>query len=109
VAPVVSEHGGLVAVPSGPLLLPDGCSAIRALSLDEVSAIRERFNDLNPYDRSVVPVLLKLEATATCLAVSAKRYALYDLDEGGEPQFLEDHPPSERGLGQLLAPETSNA
>ena len=105
-APAVTELGGLIACPGGPVRLHGG-EATRALSVAETEAIRQRFESLNPYDRPVVPSILKLEATATCLSVSAKRYALYDLDDDGEPHFLEGHPPSEHGLGQLLSPDGS--
>ncbi|MGD0894583.1 MAG: hypothetical protein ABSA08_00970 [Acidimicrobiales bacterium] len=101
---VCSERGGLVACPGGPARLPDGSEAVRALSFDQVESIRHRFAALNPYDEEVVPSILKDEATAMCFAISAKRYALYRLDEAGEPIFLEEHPPSEHGLGQLLNP-----
>jgi hypothetical protein len=102
---VASEHGGLVACPGGPYVLPDGSAAIGALSYGQVEEIREIMNRLNPYDRSTVPDILKLEATATCFAISAKRYALYDLDDGGIPVFLDDHKPSESGLGHYLNPD----
>jgi hypothetical protein len=36
--------------------------------------------------------------------VSAKRYAVYTLDDDGEPVFDQDHPPSEHGLGHFLNP-----
>jgi DNA-binding phage protein len=69
-----------------------------ALPSSEVEAIRERFASLNPYDRSVVPgSVLKLEdenflddkreerCSLMALAVSEKSYALFALDERGEP------------------------
>lgn len=101
---VATEEGGLLACPGGPERLPDGTEAVRALSYAQVESIRRTINALNPFDRDAVPEILKLEATATCLAVSVKRYALYDLDEEGEPVFLDDHLPSENGLGHFLNP-----
>lgn len=101
---VATEEGGLLACPGGPERLPDGTEAVRALSYTQVESIRRTINALNPFDRDAVPEILKLEATATCLAVSVKRYALYDLDEEGEPVFLDDHLPSENGLGHFLNP-----
>jgi hypothetical protein len=101
---VCSEPGGLVPCPGGPEHLPDGSEAVRALAFNQVEDIRNRFEALNPYDEDAVPSILKDETTATCLAISAKRYVLYDLNEAGNPVFLEDHPPSEHGLGQLLNP-----
>jgi hypothetical protein len=101
---VCSARGGLVACPGSPERLPDGSEAVRALSFGKVESIRRRFAALNPYDEEAVPSILKDEATATCFAISAKRYVLYDLDEAGEPVFPKKHPPSEHGLGQLLNP-----
>ena len=86
---VCSESGGLVPCPGGLERLPDGSEAIRALSIDQVEALRERFKALNPYDQDAVPgSILKDEATAMCFAVSAKRYALYKIDKDGGPVFL---------------------
>ena len=102
---VCSEEGGLVSCPGGPERLSDGSAAVPALSFDQVEAIRGRFEAPNPYDQDAVPKsILKDEATANCFAISAKRYCLYDLDDAGEPVFLEEHPPSKHGLGQLLNP-----
>jgi hypothetical protein len=101
---VATEEGGLVACPGGPYRLPDGTESIRALSRVEVEAIRERFNEINPFNPHAVPDILKLEAEATCLAISVKRYALYNLDKRGDPIFLKDHPLSENGLGHFLNP-----
>jgi hypothetical protein len=101
---VASPDGGLVACPGGPLRLPDGREAVLALSYDEVEAIQARFNALSPYDPTLVPNLLKLEAEGLCYSISAKRYAIYTLDDDGEPVFDPDHPPSEHGLGHFLNP-----
>ncbi len=80
-----------------------------ALSSTQVEAIRDRFNALNPYDRTAVTQILKHEAEGLCLAISAKRYALYNLDDQDEPNFLVDHPPSEHGLGHYLDPADPSA
>jgi hypothetical protein len=102
---VCSKEGGLVSCPGGPERLAHGSEAVLVLSFEQVEGIRKRFDALSPYDPGAVPgSILKDEATAACFAISAKRYTLYDLDEAGEPVFLEDHPPSEHGLGQLLNP-----
>jgi hypothetical protein len=58
---VSSREGGLVACPGGPHRLPDGRRAVRALSWDEVDAVRESIDRLNPYARDAVPSLLKVE------------------------------------------------
>ncbi|MGO8870618.1 MAG: hypothetical protein ACLQPH_04315, partial [Acidimicrobiales bacterium] len=101
---VATEEGGLVPCPGGPEHLPDGTEPVRALSYTQVNSIRRRFGALNPYERDAVRDILKLEATANCFAVSAKRYALYDLDSNGDPVFGPDHKVSEHGLGHFLNP-----
>jgi transposase len=89
-----------------------GKAAIKALSWDEVEALRQRFAALNPYDRSVVPgSILEIEKENVdadghqrqlwCYAISAKRYALFTLDEQGWPYLIKW---SEHGLGHLLNP-----
>jgi hypothetical protein len=67
----------------------------RALSWSQVDAIASRFAALNPYDKSAVPgSVLKIEddnfdpvtknqRQLHCLAISAKRYALFLLDRRG--------------------------
>ena len=101
---VATEEGGLIPCPGGPERLPDGSEAIYALSHAQVEAIQERFNALSPYDRRAVPQLSTRDARGICYSVSAKRYALYDLDEHGHPVFGEQSKPSEHGLGQFLNP-----
>ncbi len=83
----------------------------RVLTWVEVEALRQRFAALNPYDPTLVPgSILKLEAVNLmegveqelwCFAISAKRYALYSLDEHGKPLLVKW---SEHGLGHLLNP-----
>jgi hypothetical protein len=93
-----SKEGGFAPCEGGKYQLPDGMRAARALPWSEVEAIRERFSSLNPYDRSVLPgSVLKLEdenfldkkreerCPLWCYAVSEKSYALFNLDERGEP------------------------
>jgi hypothetical protein len=128
---VATETGDLIPCPGGSEHTANGTSAIRALSWDDVDAIRDRFTALNPYDRTLVPELLELETEnydgntrrqLWCYGISAKRYALYTQTRGGEPELLahsaldptevtaEDMPepslvkPSEHGLGHLLNP-----
>jgi hypothetical protein len=105
---VATKDGGLVACPGGPEYLADGTAAVRALSFAQVRTIQQRIRELSAYDRLAVPELLKLEATATCYVISAKRYALYDVGEDGVITFTEGHPPSEHGLGQLRNPDPSS-
>ena len=101
---VASDVGGLVACPGGSEVRDDGTKAVRALPLDVIQRIRDRFNALNPFDPVAVPDILKLEHTAKCLAISVKRYALYHLDGNAQPVFLKEHAPSENGLGHFLNP-----
>ena len=128
---VATEKGGLVPCPGGPHAWgtkerkayrgPNARAAkeaIRALSFAQVDAIIDRFTDLNPYDRSIIPdSILKLEdinfdkgvsRQVYCYAISSKRYCLAVLDAHGEPQIARDpkgNPHcSEHGLGHLLHP-----
>jgi hypothetical protein len=100
--------------------------AIAALSWEQVREISERVKQLNPYDRDAIPLsILKIEddnfdrvthdhRQIHCLAISAKRYSLFILDENGNPALLrkgvnnnEDRW-SEHGLGHLLNPTDPN-
>ncbi|MCD0450008.1 hypothetical protein LO762_12510 [Actinocorallia sp. API 0066] len=109
---VADEHGTLIPCPGGPHLTDDGRPAVRALTYSQVEQIRRRFDTLNPYDPDTVPELLKHELSAWCLAISAKRYACYQLRPDGTPRVLDlpdDEPGgmvkhSEHGLGHLLNP-----
>ncbi len=115
---VATEHGGPVPCPDGKH------GVIKALSWQEVRNISDRFDALNPYDRNAVPAaILKIEddnyddpetckhqRQLYCLAISAKRYALFLRDQRGNPVLLrkgvnnnEDRW-SEHGLGHLLNP-----
>jgi hypothetical protein len=115
---VASEKGGLFPCPGGPFELRDGRRAIRALSWQQVDAIAARFRKLSPY-RDKSRSILKIERDnydlgeqrqIYCYAVSAKRYALFLLDENGEPVLLQkgvnnhDDRWSEHGLGHLRNP-----
>ena len=118
---VATEKGGLVPCPDG----SHGTSnepAIKALSWQQVQDISTRFQALNPYDRSAISgSILKIEddnfdpKTRTqrqlyCLAISAKRYALFLMNSKGDPEFLrrdvnnDTDRWSEHGLGHLLNP-----
>lgn len=119
---VATEEGGLVPCPGGPLNLPDGNQAVKALSWAQVRKIAKRFERLNPYNRNVVPgSILKVEdcnfdpkskeqRQVWCFAISAKRYALFLRDEAGYPALLRKGKNdtanhwSEHGLGYLLNP-----
>ena len=117
---VATEHGDVIPCPGGRTGKRRGL--MKALSWEEVDKISNRFADLNPYDRDAVPgSILKIEDdnfdSAThkqrqlyCLAISAKRYALFLRDENGTPVLLrkdvnnKDDRWSEHGLGHLLNP-----
>jgi len=100
---------------------------VRALSWEQVDRIAERFRVLSPYDQSATnESVLKIEKDNRepttnrrrqlwCLAVSAKRYALFVRDADGEPVLLradvnnENDRWSEHGLGHLLNPTDPDA
>lgn len=119
---VATEQGGMVPCPGGSHRTDDGREAVWAHSGKQVEGISKRFAALNPYDRSAVPgSILKIEpdnfdpATGKrrqlwCVAISAKRYALFLRDKKGFPVLLrkgannnEDRW-SQHGLGHLLNP-----
>jgi hypothetical protein len=71
----------------GPVQMPDGAPPVTALSWKDVEGITERFDSLSPYDRQIVPHLLRLtdenldesgaQRQLFGLSIAAKRYALY--------------------------------
>lgn len=77
---VASKEGGAVQ-------MPDGASPINALSWQQVEGIMQRFDSLSPYNREIVPHLLRLtdenfdesgvQRQLFGLSIAAKRYALY--------------------------------
>jgi hypothetical protein len=119
---VATKRGGLIPCPSGSQKMKNGGPAIKALSWTQVEEIATRFAALNPYDRDVIPgSILKIEddnfdpktkkqRQLYCVAISAKRYALFVKDRNGEPELLRkdinNHSDrwSEHGLGHLLNP-----
>ena len=84
---VASEAGGKVQ-------MPDGAPSINALSRKQVQEITSRFASLSPYNRRVVPHLLRLtdenydkngnQRQLFGMSIAAKRYALYTT-ECGQP------------------------
>ena len=121
---VATEHGGAVACPGGPLKMRRRPDAVNALTWAQVREISKGFEALNPYDRRAVPgSFLKIEddnfdpATGKqreiwCVAISAKRYALFLKNRSNLPELLRKGPNgnskdnhwSEHGLGHLLNP-----
>jgi len=118
---VATERGGLIECPGGPYR-KGGKPAIKALSWSQVNAIANRFGALSPYDRAAISgSILKIEddnfdpktgrqRQLWCVAISAKRYALFLRDRRGEPTLLrqdlnnKEDRYSEHGLGHLLNP-----
>jgi hypothetical protein len=84
------------------------------ISWSTVEEIRERFAQLNPYDRAIVPgSILELERENSvdgtpeellCHAISAKRYALYRTHHLKPILRPKTEKWSEHGLGHLLNP-----
>jgi hypothetical protein len=119
---VSTEHGGLIPCPGGHHKLKDGREAIKALSWEQVDEISNRFATLSPYAPDIVRgSILKIEddnrdpkthkrRQVYCLAISAKRYALFTKDRHGVPTLLrqsrnnKEDRWSEHGLGHLLNP-----
>jgi hypothetical protein len=119
---VATEEGGMVPCPGGPDRMKDGREAVKALSWKQVETIAGQFAALNPYDRTAVHgSVLKIEddnfdpktrkqRQIYCVAISAKRYALFLKNEKRAPVLLRDRVNnsedrwSEHGLGHLLNP-----
>lgn len=117
---VATKDGGPVPCPGAKTL--KGKSFVHALSWRQVEEIVSRFEALNPYDRNAIPgSVLKIEGDnfdaktkkqrqLYCLAISAKRYALFSKDRRGCPELLRKGTNndadrwSEHGLGHLLNP-----
>ena len=112
---VSTKDGGLVPCAGGPhrldkYELPGGNAAIKALSWDQVDALRERFEHLNPWRDALGVPFLKLEKENFGMdgereqlytyCISTKLYCLYNLD--GEKLLIRK--PSGHGLGFLQAP-----
>lgn len=115
---VATEHGGMIPCDGGKR------GIVKALTGKQVRNISNQFDALNPYDRDAVPTsILKIEddnyedpetrehqRQLYCLAISAKRYALFLRDKRGNPVLLrkginnKEDRWSEHGLGHLLNP-----
>jgi hypothetical protein len=113
---VATEHGGTIPCAGGER------GVVKALSWEQINEISNQFDDLNPYQRDAIPgSILKIEEDnfdpktkaqrqLYCLAISAKRYALFLQHKHGNPVLLrkgvnnDDDRWSEHGLGHLLNP-----
>ncbi len=119
---IATERGGPVKYPEGPRKKKITTEPLHALSWQQVEGIANRFQSLNPYDRTAVQgSILKIEddnfdpntgeqRQLWCYAISAKRYALFLSGKDGAPELLrgglnsgDDHW-SEHGLGHLRNP-----
>jgi hypothetical protein len=110
---VASENEQLLPCVGGPHNTGDGNEAVKALAWCEVDEIAQLFENLKPYDPGAVPgSVLELEEynfdeptgerrELYCYSISAKRYALYNLEDG-EPVIRKA---SRHGLGHLLNPK----
>jgi hypothetical protein len=124
---VATERGGIIPCKGGNLRTKDGEEGIQALTWKQVDQIAARFEALNPYDRKLIPgSVLKIEEDNSapktgkrrqlyCLAISAKRYALFLMSEHGKPQLLREGINNKKdrwsrhGLGHLLNPTDPEA
>lgn len=119
---VATEQGEIIPCKGGKLLTKEGTEGVRALTWEQIRQIVAKFETLNPYDRKVIPgSVLKIEEdnfdTETgkqrqvyCLAISAKRYALFLKTKSGKPVLLREGTNNKKdrwsrhGLGHLLNP-----
>jgi hypothetical protein len=94
--------------------MPDGADPITALSWAEVQNIVDRFENLNPYNRKIVPgSILKIHKLnwdrnkkrrqLYGYSIAAKRYALYTKTENN----IEIVEPKAHGLGYFYPPKDS--
>lgn len=103
---VATDDGRLIPCPGGGHTDSDGIECVQSLTYRQCAAIRDRFARLSPYDPTLVPQLLKDECRGTCVAVSAKRYVIYDPDPAdGRPRIVAGKF-SEHGLGHVRNPKT---
>ncbi len=118
---IATKNGGPVSC-AGPDQANDERHMTRALSWKQVKSISDRFSSLNLYDRHAIPgSILKIEddnfdpktgkqRQLYCLAISAKRYALFVRRKDGAPVLLRKGVNnnqdrwSKHGLGHLLNP-----
>jgi hypothetical protein len=108
---VASKTGGLTPCPGGKHKMPNGAPAVLAITWEQVEGICATLNQLNPYDKSVVGQILKIEDCNYTrsgrqhqlygFAISAKRYCIYKRQN----RKLQIIKPSEHGLGFLYVPD----
>jgi len=123
---VATKRGGFIPCPGGNLV-KDGVEGVNALTWKQVDQIVKKFEALNPYNRRIISrSILKIEddnfdpktgkpRQIHCLAISAKRYALFALSKNGEPELLREGRGNKKdrwsrhGLGHLLNPTDPEA
>jgi hypothetical protein len=114
---VATEQPGLVKCRNPRSVQKNDCESIKSLSWGQVDEIVQKFGQLNPYDRKIVPgSILKIERDnysekkpsrreqLWTYAISAKRYALFNKIERG--RVIRKY--SEHGLGHLINPSSGN-
>jgi hypothetical protein len=123
---VATKKGGFIPCPGGDTL-QNGVQGINALTWKQVDGIVKKFEALNPYDRQIISgSVLKIEDDnfdpktgkqrhIHCLAISAKRYALFTISKTGKPELLREGKNNKKdrwsrhGLGHLLNPSDPEA
>ncbi len=124
---VSTKRGGTIPCNGGKHSVKDGTEVVNALSWGQVEELVKKFEALNPYDRNVIPgSVLKIEddnydpetgkqRQLHCLAISAKRYALFLWPKNQEPVLLREGRNNKKdrwsrhGLGHLLNPTDPEA
>jgi hypothetical protein len=124
---VSTKKGGTIPCKGGMHSVKDGTEVVNALSWGQVDELVKKFEALNPYDRNVIPgSVLKIEddnydprtgkqRQIHCLAISAKRYALFLRPNNGGPVLLRKGRNNKKdrwsrhGLGHLLNPADPEA
>jgi hypothetical protein len=124
---VSTRKGGTIPCKGGMHPVKDGTEVVNALSWVQVDELVKKFEALNPYDRNVIPgSVLKIEddnynpstgkqRQLHCLAISAKRYALFLWPKNSEPVLLREGRNNKKdrwsrhGLGHLLNPTDPEA
>lgn len=117
-----TDSMAIVASPTGGCLAPEPAipprevdsnypEAIPVLTYEKVEEIRKRFDALSPYNPEVagpIPILKRElpdsfdDPQVFCYAISAKRYAMFNIDDAGDIQIIVN---KEHGLGQYMNPE----
>ena len=124
---VATKQGGIISCKGGKLRTANGGEGIKALTWKQVDQIVAKFEALNPYDPKAIPgSVLKIEddnvdprtgkrRQVWCLAISAKRYALFLRPKNGEPVLPREGGNNKKdrwsrhGLGHLLNPTDPEA